>query len=165
MILNWLKQKFPKANCANKVVTKEGVVLNKFIVSNYGLVSDISLSYARTKFDHSGIGIYANYLDEDEKEDIPDIFKNELVYYISYIQNKFQYITEQCERGSYYDRDLGIILRLYVNPTDYKFKFMKPPTEVFLLVKWFIEIQDTYTVPEELEEYITKDMALDLLEG
>lgn len=42
---------------------------------------------------------------------------------------------------------------------------MKPPTEVFLLVKWFIEIQDTHTVPEELEEYITKDMALEILEG
>ncbi len=163
MILNWLKQKYPNATCATKVVTREGIVLNKFIVSNYGLVSDISLSYARTKYDHSSAEIYATYADEDE--DIPDIFKDELVYYISYIQNKFQYITEQCEKGSYYNRDLGIVLRLYVNPTDYKFKFIKPPTEVFLLVKWFTDIQDMHTVPEELIEYITKDIALDLLEG
>lgn len=164
MILNWLKQKYPRATCANKVVTREGIVLNRFIVSNYGLVSDISLSYARTKFDHSGIEVYATYSDYPD-EDIPDIFKDKLVYYISYIQEKFQYITEQCERGNYYDRDLGIVIRLWVNPTEYKFKFMKPPTEVFLLIKWFIEIQDTHTVPEELEEYITKDMALEILEG
>lgn len=163
MILNWLKQKYPNATCATKVVTREGIVLNKFIVSNYGLVSDISLSYARTKYDHSSVEIYATY--PDEEYDIPDIFKDTLVYYISYIQDKFQYITEQCERDNYYNRDLGIVLRLYVNPTDYKFKFMKPPTEVFLLVKWFIEIQDMHTVPEELIEYITNDMAMDLLEG
>lgn len=163
MILNWLKQKYPNTTCTTKVVIRESIVLNKFIVSNYGLVSDISLSYARTKFDHRNVEIYAIYAGKDE--DIPDIFKDELVYYLSYIQNKFQYITEQCERGNYYDRDLGIVIRLWVNPTEYKFKFIKPPTEVFLLVKWFIEIQDTYTVPEELIEYITKDMALDLLEG
>lgn len=165
MILNWLKQKYPNATCATKVVSRKSVVLNKFIISNYGLVSDISLSYARTKYAHSGTEIYVTYLDEDGKEDIPDIFKDELVYYLSYIQNKFQYITEQCERGIYYSRDLGTVLRLYLNPTDYKFKYMKPPTEAFLLVKWFIEIQDNHTVPEELIEYITKDMALDLLEG
>lgn len=135
MILNWLKQKYPRATCAIKNITRRDVILSKFIVSNYGLISDISLSYARTKYNHNDSEIYTSYSDVDD--DISDIFKDELVYYISYIQNKFQYITEQCERGSYYNRDLGIVLRLCVNPADYKFKFIKPPTEVFLLVKWF----------------------------
>lgn len=164
MILNWLKQKYPRATCANKVVTRENIVLNKFIVSNYGLVSDISLSYARTKFDHSGIGVYATYSDYPD-EDIPDIFKDKLVYYISYIQEKFQYITEQCERGNYYDRDLGIVIRLWVNPTEYKFKFMKPPLEAFKLVKWYIEINKEQRVPKDLLEYIEQEQALELLKG
>lgn len=163
MILNWLKQKYPNTTCVTKVVSRESVVLNKFIISNYGLVSDISLSYARTKFDHKGIGLYATYSNEDE--DIPNVFKDGLVYYLSYIQNKFQYITEQCKRGSYYNKDLNVVLRLYVNPTDYKFKYLKPPTDAFLLVKWFTEIQCTWKVPEELEEYIAKEMALEILEG
>ena len=30
MILNWLKQKYPRATYANKKVSREGVVLNKF---------------------------------------------------------------------------------------------------------------------------------------
>lgn len=126
MILNWLKQKYSRATCATKDVTKRGIIYNKFIVSNYGLVSDLSLSYARTKYDRTGIEIYATYANVDE--DIPDIFKDTLVYYISYIQEKFQYITERCKKGNYYNRDLGIIIRLWVNPTESKIKYIEPPT-------------------------------------
>lgn len=57
------------------------------------------------------------------------------------------------------------MLRLQINPIKTVDVYTYPPTEAFLLVKWFTEIQDTHKVPEELEEYIAKEMALEILEG
>lgn len=160
MILNWLKQKFPDHFCSIRIPTVDGKEY-KAIIDDSGLSEDISYSYAKTRARN-----LRDFYMVDTIEDwntIPSIFKNELIYYLSYIQDKFDRITTKCKKGIYFRKDLGIVLRLQINLIKYEEAY--PPTDAFLLVKWFTEIQCTWKALEELEEYIAKEMALEMLEG
>jgi hypothetical protein len=162
MILNWLKQKFPDHFCDIRVVSIAGKSY-KAVIDDRELSGDICYSYGRTK-----AKLLHDYCTVDEPNyyaHIPPIFKEELIYYISFIQDKFDRITTHCKKGVYFREDLGIVLRLQINPIKYEATYTYPPADAFLLVKWFTEIQDTQKVPEDLEEYITKEMALEILEG
>lgn len=160
MILNWIKQKFPDHFCSIRVPVVDGKKY-KAVIDNSGLSGDISYSYAKTRARN-----LRDFCMVDMIEDwntIPPIFRNELIYYFSYIQDKFDRITTKCKKGIYFRKDLGIVLRLQINPIKHEEAYL--PTDAFLLVKWFTEIQCTGKVPEELEEYIAKEMALEILEG
>lgn len=160
MILNWLKQKFPDHFCSIRISYVDGKDY-KAVIDDSGLSGDISYSYAKTRARN-----LKDFCMTDTIEDwntIPSVFREELIYYLSYIQDKFDRITTKCKKGIYFRKDLGIVLRLQINPI--KTEYIYPPTDAFLLVKWFTEIQYTQKVPEELEEYIAKEMALELLEG
>ena len=160
MILNWLKQKFPNHFCSIRISCVDGKNY-KAVIDDSGLSGDISYSYAKTRARN-----LRDFCMIDTIEDwntIPPIFRNELIYYLSYIQDKFDRITTKCKKGIYFREDLGIVLRLQINPI--KYEEVYPPTDAFLLVKWFTEIQCTGKVPEELEEYIAEEMALEILEG
>lgn len=160
MILNWLKQKFPDHFCSIRISCVDGKDY-KAVIDDSGLSGDISYSYAKTRARN-----LKDFCMTDTIEDwntIPSVFREELIYYLSYIQDKFDRITTKCKKGIYFRKDLGIVLRLQINPIKTEYNY--PPTDAFLLVKWFTEIQYTQKVPEELEEYIAKEMALELLEG
>lgn len=160
MILNWLKQKFPDHFCSIRISCVDGKDY-KAVIDDSGLSGDISYSYAKTRARN-----LKDFCMTDTIEDwntIPSVFREELIYYLSFIQDKFDRITTKCKKGIYFRKDLGIVLRLQINPI--KPEYIYPPTDAFLLVKWFTEIQYTQKVPEELEEYIAKEMALEILEG
>lgn len=160
MILNWLKQKFPDHFCSIRIPCVDGKDY-KAVIDDSSLSGDISYSYAKTRARN-----LKDFCMTDTIEDwntIPSVFREELIYYLSFIQNKFDRITTKCKKGIYFREDLGIVLRLQINPI--KTEYTYPPIDVFLLVKWFTEIQYTHKVPEELEEYIAKEMALEILEG
>ena len=160
MILNWLRQKFPDPFCSIRISYVNGKEY-KAVIDDSGLSGDISYSYAKTKAKN-----LKDFCMTDTIEDwntIPSVFREELIYYLAFIQDKFDKITTKCKKGIYFRKDLGIVLRLKINPI--KTEYTYPPTDAFLLVKWFTEIQYTQKVPEELEEYITKEMALEMLEG
>lgn len=160
MIPNWLRQKFPDHFCSIRIPCVDGKDY-KAVIDDSGLSGDISYSYAKTRARN-----LRDFCMTDTIEDwntIPPIFRNELIYYLAFIQDKFDKITTKCKKGIYFRKDLGIVLRLQINPI--KTEYTYPPTDAFLLVKWFTEIQYTQKVPEELEEYIAKEMALEILEG
>lgn len=109
MILNWLKQKYPDHFCSIRVSTANSKEY-KAIIDDSGLSGDISYSYAKTRARNT-----RDFYMVDTIEDwnsIPPIFRNELIYYLSYIQDKFGRITTKCEKGIYFRKDLGIELRL-----------------------------------------------------
>lgn len=162
MVLNWLKQKFPDHVCGVRVASIAGKSY-KAVIDDHELSGDICYSYGRTKakFLHD----YCIVNEPDYYAHIPPIFTKELIYYISFIQDKFDRLTTKCKKGVYFREDLGVVLRLQINPIGNVDALLYPPTDAFLLVKWFTEIQYTHKVPEELDEYIAKEMALEILEG
>lgn len=162
MILNWLKQNYPHNVCGVRIASIAGKSY-KAVINDSELSGDICYSYGRTKakFLHD----YCTVSKPDYYAHIPPIFKEELIYYLSFIQDKFDKVTMKCKKGIYHRKDLGVVLRLQINPIKTVDTYTYPPTEAFLLVKWFTEIQDTHKVSEELEEYIAKEMALEILEG
>lgn len=160
MILNWLKQKFLNHFCSIRVSTVDGKEY-KAVIDDSGLSGDISYSYAKTRARNLRDIFMVDTI--EDWNTIPSVFREELIYYLSYIQDKFDKITTKCKKGIYFREDLGIELRLLINPIKHKEAY--PSTDAFLLVKWFTEIQCTGKVPKELEEYIAKEMALEILEG
>ena len=163
MVLDWLKKKFPDSTCRARVFEINNKFKFKVIVSTNYLSADISNSYTKTIVDN--IGNNYNPITYINNKIISPIFKKKLIYYLSYIQHKFEEITKKCNRNTYYKEDLKITIRVNVNYSIEEEKYIEPPTEAFLLVKWFAEIQDKQIVPEELEKYILEDMALEILEG
>jgi len=160
MILNWLKQKFPDHFCSIRILYVDGKDY-KAVIDDSCLSGDISYSYAKTRAKNLRDCYMVDTI--EDWNTIPSVFKEKLIYYLSYIQDKFDRITTYCKKGVYFRKDLGIVLRLQVNPIKYEEAY--PPTDAFLLIKWFTEIQCTWKAPEELEEYIAKEMALEMLEG
>ena len=87
---------------------------------------------------------------------------NELLPYISYIQDKYGDYTFECKQDDYYNEELDVHIRIQINSDSLKTN-NKPPLEAFKLVKWFIEINTTGQVPKELMERIEQEEAIDML--
>ena len=87
---------------------------------------------------------------------------NELLPYISYIQDKYGDYTFECKQDDYYNEELDVHIRIQINSDSLKTN-NKPPLEAFKLVKWFIEINTTGQVPKELMERIEQEEAIEML--
>lgn len=127
---------------------------------NDGCISDIIASYLLTTVSIDLPEVDDTKLSRTSYVDYQ--FYGHLFPYISFIQNRFKELTEYCVMDIY-EKD-GVKVVVNINSHSLA-SYTEVPTEAFQLVRWFNEIQDTRTIPEDLLKYIEEQEAKELLRG
>ena len=138
-------------------------IVERVLLDAIYLKSDITKSYALNTY-----GLPHPFLGE---ETLPiSYFKNKktkkVLPYILFIQNRFYNLVHDLHKGKYVDEDTGLtIYSGFYYTTEEWSDNTERVKQAAVLLKAFIEIQNTLTVPDWFKEEYQRLEALELLEA